>query len=232
MAIVGSLESGPLVGVVAVVEEVLVAVVDGLALAIFSSVLFSLPTVIVLELPDPPQPAIRAAAPSAARPAPSRAPAPFSREAPFSLDGTFSDWSRPGSLTQLRGLRVGSGAIASVVDRARRGRSGALNPQSALAGLNSPQRGLRPGSPRRMGRRWLGSRAVSAREPGQVRKEAALPANPGRRERGLPDPESQTATGARRAELRRGVHGPSAARSSAPQRVAARTASRSLRSSV
>jgi hypothetical protein len=63
--------------------------------------------------------------------------------------------------------------LRSQVDRARRGGSGALYPQSALAGPKSPLRGFVLVVPP-LGRRWLGSRAVSAREPGQVRKEAAL----------------------------------------------------------
>ena len=77
-------------------------------------------------------------------------------------------------------------ALGSDSDRARRGVSGALNPQSALAGLNSLPRGFPSRSPRRLRRRWLGSRAVSAREPGQVRKEAAL-SDPRQAQRGLPD---------------------------------------------
>src|SRR5437588_848515 len=59
LATAGSLESGPLVGVFAVVEVVL-------ALTSVLSAVFSLPTVIVLEEPLEPQPAITAAAASAA----------------------------------------------------------------------------------------------------------------------------------------------------------------------
>src|SRR6202043_2988855 len=67
----GSLDSGPLVGVfAAAVVLVLVELVVALLLAGASSALFSAPTLIVLELPEPPQPAIRAVAPSAARPRP------------------------------------------------------------------------------------------------------------------------------------------------------------------
>jgi len=53
--------------------------------------------------------------------------------------------------------------------------SGALYSQSALARPNSLSRGsgLR-GQHAVWWRRWLGSRAMSAREPGQIRKEAAL----------------------------------------------------------
>ena len=92
------------------------------------------------------------------------------------------------------------------MDRARRGGSGALNPQSALAGLNSPPRGsLR--SLRRSGRRWFGSRAVSACEPGQVRKEAAL-SDHRQAQREFPDRSRGRRSGDRQAESRRGVHGP------------------------
>ena len=65
-------------------------------------------------------------------------------------------------------------SIASAADRARRGCSGALYPQSALAGPNSLSRGraFRVSAP--LAASMAGSRAVSAREPGQVRKEAAL----------------------------------------------------------
>ncbi len=45
-----------------------------------------------------------------------------------------------------------SQALASRADRARRGVSGALNPQSAPAGPNSPPRGVPRGTPRRPGR--------------------------------------------------------------------------------
>ena len=49
------------------------------------------------------------------------------------------------------------------------------HPQSALAGLNSRMRGLRlSGSVRRTEASMAGSRAASAREPGQIREEAAL----------------------------------------------------------
>ena len=63
------------------------------------------------------------------------------------------------------------------VDRARRGGSGALHPQSALAGLNSLSRGLVFGVARYSKASMAGSRTMSAREPGQVRKEAALSGN-------------------------------------------------------
>ena len=96
------------------------------------------------------------------------------------------------------------------MDRARRGGSGALNPQSALAGLNSPPEGLPLRSLRRSGRRWFGSRAVSAREPGQVRKEAAL-SDPRQAQRELPD-RSRGRRSATGRQPRRGVHGPLRAR--------------------
>ena len=60
------------------------------------------------------------------------------------------------------------------MDRARRGVSGALYPQSALAGLNSLSRGwafsVSPSTLAVMAE----SRVMLAHEPGQVRKEAAL----------------------------------------------------------
>src|SRR5213082_1514648 len=64
--------------------------------------------------------------------------------------------------------------LGSPVDRARRGISGALNPQSALAGPNPRPRGWASGPVRRTEASMAGSRAVDAREPGQVREEAAL----------------------------------------------------------
>ena len=63
-------------------------------------------------------------------------------------------------------------------DRARRGCSGALNPQSALAGLNSLPRDAASGVSAPVAASMAGSRAMSAREPGQVRKEAALQRSP------------------------------------------------------
>src|ERR1700730_9592267 len=72
---VGSLESGPLVGVFTPTVVGFVGVeldADALLLANVSSALFSLPTVIVLLEPLEPQPAIRAAVASAARPGPAQ----------------------------------------------------------------------------------------------------------------------------------------------------------------
>ena len=65
-------------------------------------------------------------------------------------------------------------AVAWAVDRARRGCSGALYPQSALAGLNSLPREAASGVSAPIAASMAGSRPMSAREPGQVRKEAAL----------------------------------------------------------
>jgi len=65
-------------------------------------------------------------------------------------------------------------ATYTKVDRARRGGSGALNLQSAIAGLNS---GLRPlVLSLELGQVVLktGSRATGIREPRQVREEAAV----------------------------------------------------------
>jgi hypothetical protein len=47
----------------------------------------------------------------------------------------------------VRRTAGGRSALGSTEDRARRGCSGALNPQSALAGLNSPPRGSAPVAP-------------------------------------------------------------------------------------
>src|SRR2546423_1437669 len=141
----GSLESGPLVGVLAAVVGV-EAVEGGFAgvVAVMRALssLFWLPTVIVFEPPDP-QPAITAAAPSAASTgSPRRAGL---RVLKLVTGGQPSEVGPIG--TPLR----------SEVDRARRGGSGALHPQSALAGLNSPPRGSVSVAPS------LG--AVSARAP-------------------------------------------------------------------
>src|SRR5437660_9033266 len=67
----GSLASGPLVGVFTAVVAVGV-VADAVLLASDSSALFSLPTVIVLLEPLEPHPAMSAAAASVARPRPAR----------------------------------------------------------------------------------------------------------------------------------------------------------------
>jgi hypothetical protein len=88
----------------------------------------------------------------------------------------------PACQTRRVSWRARTGVLGSTVDRARRGGSGALHPQSALAGPNSPPRGVRSRSLRRLG---LGSRAVSACEPGQVRKEAAL-SDPRQAQRAFP----------------------------------------------
>ena len=61
------------------------------------------------------------------------------------------------------------------VDRARRGGSGALSPAIRSSGAEFPNEGLRlSGSVRRTEASMAGSRAASAREPGQIREEAAL----------------------------------------------------------
>ena len=66
--------------------------------------------------------------------------------------------------------------ILAARDRARRGASGALYPRSASAGLNPRPRPARSGAPRH-GASKVGSHATPEREPGQVRKEAALSVN-------------------------------------------------------
>ncbi len=58
--------------------------------------------------------------------------------------------------------------------RARRGASGALNPQSALAGSNSPIEGWRIRDYRCKAALKAGSCAAGAVEPGQIREEAAI----------------------------------------------------------
>ena len=66
-------------------------------------------------------------------------------------------------------------ALDSTADRARRGGSGALSPAIRSSGAESPSEGLRPSGPvRRTEASMAGSRAASAREPGQIREEAAL----------------------------------------------------------
>ena len=100
------------------------------------------------------------------------------------------------------------------MDRARRGGSGALNPQSALAGPNPLPRGAGSGVGAPPAASMARSRAVAAREPGQVRKEAALSGNrqaPRDRRAGAAGDESRRSPG-----LRRGVHGPLRSRVAPP----------------
>ncbi len=61
-----------------------------------------------------------------------------------------------------------------VIDRAKRGGSGALHPQSAIAGLKSRPRLVAVGSVVAEAALRAGSRATETREPRQVRKEAAV----------------------------------------------------------
>ena len=84
------------------------------------------------------------------------------------LDGAPTE--RPGGVLRCRYNEGG---------RARRGVSGALYPQSAIAGLNSPPRGRVIGSAPDAPALTTGSRAARAREPRQVRKEAAVSGLPG-----------------------------------------------------
>src|SRR5918995_3651708 len=66
-------------------------------------------------------------------------------------------------------------ALPSPVDRARRGGSGALSPAIRSSRAEFPSEGLRLSGPvRRTEASMAGSRAASAREPGQIREEAAL----------------------------------------------------------
>jgi hypothetical protein len=104
-------------------------------------------------------------------------------------------------------------ALRSLADRARRGGSGALSLAIRSSEAESPPEGPRPaGSARRRGVDGPGSRATSAREPGQVRKEAAL-SGPRRAQRESPVPEPRSGGSARRPASEEG------ARSTCQQRV-------------
>ena len=76
------------------------------------------------------------------------------------------------SLTSAPAAKSLAGRIGS--DRARRGISGALYPQSALAGPNARLRVVAFGASTPRAVLTARSRAMRVREPGQVRKEAAL----------------------------------------------------------
>ena len=111
---------------------------------------------------------------------------------------------------QRRRPRVGRPAtseaprILAACDRARRGASGALYPRSASAGLNPRPRPGGSGAPRH-GASKVGSHATPEREPGQVRKEAALSVN-----RRVPwvSPAGAPSSGSGRvSRCRRWVHG-------------------------
>ena len=80
--------------------------------------------------------------------------------------------------------------------RARRGASGALYPQSAIAGSNSPPRGRVAGSAPTSPALMVGSCAARAREPRQVRKEAALSGPPGVPQSTWPEPGDRVSAGA------------------------------------
>ena len=179
----GSSESGPVVGVfaggVGVVELV---DFDALACASALSALFSFPTVIVLEPLEPH--ADRSAA--AASPAMQAAPR-LSRRGRPRVRRWSSKW--------LTGGQPSGSRLRSDVDRARRGGSGALHPQSALAGLNSPSRGSPPvaplpGASRARAPRGAGSRTRSGPEGSSLKRSPAGAA-------GAPGPEPQAAIGVR-----------------------------------
>src|SRR3954454_2352358 len=175
-SIVGLVESGPLLGVL--------GTVGSCCLTSALSAVFSLPIVIVLESLELPQPANSAAAARSERAAGTAARrdrlAPergvgasvvsFTVAQPTGTPGGRVPLGRrmpPAGLVRPQARGRGTVvALGSATDRARRGGSGALHPQSALAGLNSPPRDLAPVAPQSKGRRWSGSRAVSAREPG------------------------------------------------------------------
>ena len=79
-----------------------------------------------------------------------------------------------------RGAALTSGIVAGYPygGRARRGASGALYPQSALAGLNSCTEVVTHETYRRQAVMKSGSRAARRREPRQVREEAAVSGQP------------------------------------------------------
>src|ERR1019366_7246648 len=79
--------------------------------------------------------------------------------------------------------------------RARRGVSGALYPQSAIAGSNSPPRGRVAGSAPISAALMAGYCAARAREPRQVRKEAALSGPPGVPQPIWPEPLDRVSAG-------------------------------------
>ena len=85
-------------------------------------------------------------------------------------------WPQPedGSCGAVRSRRFHLRCRYNDLGRARRGVSGALYPQSAIAGLNSPPRGRVVGSAPDAPALTTGSRAARAREPRQVRKETAV----------------------------------------------------------
>ncbi len=74
----------------------------------------------------------------------------------------------------IRGTPPARSELSYGMDRARWGVSGALHLQSALAGLNPLSRVSVSGVSASIVASMAGSRAVLARESGQVRKEAAL----------------------------------------------------------
>src|SRR5205814_9069014 len=96
------------------------------------SLAFSLPIVIVLPLPLEPQPAISPVTPSVASARSARERRMEEALELFTVAQPTGRSSAPAAL--------GTAALGSPVNRARRAGSGALNPQSALAGLNSPPR--------------------------------------------------------------------------------------------
>ncbi len=188
---VGSLESGPVVGVLGI----------GVAVAVTSalSALFSLPIVIVLEFAG-------AAAAGDEEDGAERWPGRGRHASASGGGGVVVVHGRAAYRNPLNRLLWCGAAIGSTADRARRGGSGALYPQSALAGLNSPPRGSAPVAPpsgASMVRvpRGVGLRIRSGPEGSSLKRSPAGAA-------GAPGPEPRAAIRRRQAGSRRGVHGP------------------------
>src|SRR5262245_36735102 len=93
-----------------------------------------------------------------------------------------------------------------VADRARRGISGALSPEIRFSGAESRSEGLTVGVSAPRAALTAGSWATWAREPGQVRKEAAVSGCRGCRRRARLEPTATDTPGGPVSED--GAHGP------------------------
>ena len=89
----------------------------------------------------------------------------------------------------------GGGPVGSLADRARRGVSGALSLAIRFSKAEFRSEGLATGVSAPREALTVRSRATQAREPGQVRKEAALSGNYGCRGEALPEPNSVATSG-------------------------------------
>ena len=92
------------------------------------------------------------------------------------------------------------------MDRARRGTSGALSPEIRFSGAESRSEGLAVGVSAPRAALTAGSCATWAREPGQVRKEAALSGSRGCRRRARLEPSATDTPGD--FASKGGAHGP------------------------